>query len=312
MSEIKENISDKIRILKALEQDIRENKEIDVLKAYRQTYAKIRHQSRKALFFNVFNRVAAIMVIPLLVSTLIFMYLYLYKDSKSLQATTYTEIIAVPGSMIKTSLPDESEVWLNSGSTLRYPSCFSGEKRRVELSGEAFFDVKTNPEFPFEVEIPSGMKILAKGTSFNINAYANDHIREATLLHGKVDAIQNGRVIHLSPGEMASLDINSGQMWKTTVNLKEKTGWKEGLLIFRDTPLEEVFKRLSRHYNVEFNVQNKSSVSYRVRATFSTETITQILDVLKLAAPITWSVKKEMKQQSDLLFSRQHIDIVIN
>lgn len=309
MNEHKDNISDKIKLLQALDQDIRENKEIDVSKGFRLTRTKIRKQSRKSLFLNTFNKAAAILLIPLLLSTGILLYTFHHND-EPVPAITYTEIMAAPGSIIKTQLPDNSEVWLNGGSKLRYPSWFSGERRSVELAGEAFFEVKTNPDFPFEVEISSGMKVLAKGTSFNINAYQDDEVHETTLRNGIVDMMYQDQTFSLLPSEMISLNLITGQIEKNIVNLDEQIAWKDGMLVFKNTPLEDVFKRLSRRYNVEFNIHNKSTVNYRVRATFTTETITQILDVLKLAAPITWSVK-DMKQQDDLSFSRQHIDIVI-
>jgi len=311
MDHTEDNILNKIKILKALDDDIRENKKIETSEGYRKTLLKIKRKSRKQLVYQTFSRGAAILIIPLFISTLALLYIFLnQKDNTLLSNITYTEITAAPGSVIKTQLPDNSEVWLNSGSKLRYPSLFSGEKRIVELTGEAFFDVQTDPDFPFEVELSNEMKVLAKGTAFNINAYNDDEIYEVVLQSGKVDVIQNDQVIHLSPKEMATLNIVTGQLAKTTINIEEKTGWKEGLLIFRNTPLEEVFKQLSRRYNVEFSIHNDASVNYRIRATFSTETITQILNVLKLAAPISWSIK-EMEQQDDSSFSKQHINIVI-
>jgi len=311
MNQTEENILNKIKILKALDEDILENKRIKTSEGYRKTLLKIRKRSHKQTVYQTFSKIAAILVLPLLLSTLAFLYVFLSQKNEALLSyITYTEITAVPGSVIKTQLPDNSEVWLNSGSKLRYPSLFSGEKRTVELTGEAFFDVQTNPDFPFEVETPTGMKVQARGTAFNINAYEDNEIYEVVLQNGKVDVIQNDQLISLSPEEMATLDRVTGQLVKTTTNIEEKTGWKEGLLIFRNTPLEDVFKQLSRRYNVEFSIHNDASVNYRIRATFSTETITQILNVLKLAAPISWSMK-EMEQQDDNSFSKQHINIVI-
>lgn len=311
MNHTEDNILNKIKILKALDNDIRENKKVDASEGYRKTLFKIKRKSRKQIVYQAFSRVAAILVIPLLVSTLTFLYIFLNQEKDILLSDIgYTEITAAPGSVIKTQLPDHSEVWLNSGSKLRYPSLFSGEKRVVELTGEAFFDVQTDPDFPFEVELSNEMRVLAKGTAFNINAYNDDEIYEVALQSGRVDVIQNDRLIHLSPKEMATLNRATGQLEKTTINIEEKTGWKEGLLIFRNTPLEEVFKQLSRRYNVEFSIRNEASVNYRIRATFSTETITQILNVLKLAAPISWSIR-EMEQQDDSSFSKQQIHIVI-
>ncbi|MDR2914739.1 MAG: DUF4974 domain-containing protein [Tannerella sp.] len=298
-------------MLKALDEDIRESKSINVSKGYRNTLLKIKRESRKQFPYQTFSRIAAILVIPLLLSTLALLFLFLNRGNETLLSdSAYTEITAAPGSVIKTRLPDKSEVWLNSGSKLRYPSLFSGEKRVVELSGEAFFEIQANPNFPFEVRLPHGVKVRAKGTAFNINAYDDNKIYEVTLQNGIVDVIRNNLEIRLSPKEMATLNMLTGKVTKKTVNIEEETGWKDGLLIFRNTPLEEVFKQLSHRYNVEFSIRNDASVNYRVRATFSTETVTQILNALKLAAPIDWSIR-EMEQQGDDSFSKQHIYIVI-
>ncbi|MDR2968504.1 MAG: DUF4974 domain-containing protein [Tannerellaceae bacterium] len=310
MSNTKNDILNKIEILKALDEDIRENRCIDVSEGYRNTLSKIKKRSLKQSVYQTFSKVAAILIIPLLSSTLILFYLFVHQRNEMLFSdVAYTEITAAPGSVVKTLLPDNSEVWLNSGSRLRYPSVFSGEKREVELSGEAFFDVQTNKAFPFEVALPHGIKITAKGTAFNINTY-DDKIYEIALRNGLVDITLNSHSVSLLPEEMAKLNVETGQVGKTAINIEEKTGWKDGLLIFRNTPLAEVLKQLARRYNVEFSIHNNASVNYRIHATFSTETITQILNVLKLAAPISWSVK-EMEQQGDSSFSKQHVEIVI-
>ncbi len=307
-----DNFVGKIKILEELGTDMREYRDIDVEKGYRNTLSKIKRRSRKALLALVFNKAAAVLVLPLLLSTSLLACLYVDKDDacSGADAIAFEQVTAVAGAIVKTTLPDESEVWLNSGSTLRYPTRFSGGKRAVELTGEAFFNVETCPEIPFEVTTPSGLRVVASGTSFNVKAYDDDSVHEVILKEGRVDAVRGDEEVTLMPCEMASLDINSGQIEKTIASIDEKIGWKKGLSIFRNTQLEEVLRTLSRRYNVELNIRNRSSVNYRVYATFSTETVPQILDILKLVAPISWSVKNA-EQKEDMSFSRQQFDIVI-
>lgn len=301
----------KIQVLKALDEDIYENKNIDVKAGYGKTRLKIRKQSGKRYIWQTFNRIAAMLAIPLLLSTLILSYMQMkYYQGNTDLVITDMEVVAAPGTVIRTQLPDESEVWLNGGSVLRYPSRFGDNKRTVELMGEAFFEVKTDSDHPFEVNIPSGMKIIAKGTAFNISAYLDDMRYEATLQQGVIDVVFGQKTISLSPNEMVVYDKSAGLLQKSTVNIDEKTGWKEGRLIFRNTPLDEVFKRLSRRYNVDFDVHKNADADYGIWATFTTENIPQILDVLKMAAPIKWSIR-EMEQQNDLSYSRQRIDVWI-
>lgn len=307
-----DNLIDEIGTLEELRADIREYRGVDVEKGYRKTLSKIKRRSRKERLVSLFNKAAAVLVIPLLVSTLILTGRLVNKHDAPppAEAIAFTEVTAVPGSVIKTALPDGSAVWLNSGTTLRYPMRFSGGKRAVELTGEAFFDVTTCPELPFEVATPSGLSVVATGTSFNVKAYGDDTVHEVILQEGEVDAVCLGEVIRLMPDEMALLDTGSGQMEKTIVNIEEKTGWKEGLLIFRNTPLEEVLKSLSRRHNVVFNIKNLRGINYRVHATFSIETLPQILNILRLAAPISWSAEN-VEQQQDLSFSRRQFNVEI-
>jgi len=312
MDKNENKIYDIVTRLKALEEDIIENETIDTGRGYRLLQKKIQKQSRKRLVLSLFNKAAAILIIPLLLSSLSLLYLYMNKTDEEIdtQKVTIMEVTASPGSILKMQLPDDSDVWLNSGSTLKFPSRFIADKRQVQLMGEAFFRVEADDEFPFEVEVPSGMKVLARGTSFNVNAYPEDKLYETTLQSGRIEVTVKDKKVEVLPDEMVIYDIQGASFRKSVVNVSEKTGWKDGLLIFRQTPLEEVFKRLSRRYNVEFNIQNESTVDYGIRATFSNETITQILDALKLAAPITWSVKN-MEKQNDDTYSRQQIDVWI-
>jgi ferric-dicitrate binding protein FerR (iron transport regulator) len=309
MENNKDNILQKILVLKALEADIQENKNINKTEAYRKTRWKIKKVSRKKSMLHFLNRAAAILILPFLISTMILSYMLLTEEkAEGPVSVTFTEVTALPGMVVRTRLPDSSEVWLNSGSTLRYPARFSSEKRAVNLTGEAFFEVLSNPEHPFEVNTPDGVIVMARGTSFNVNAYPEDRVTEAVLQKGMIDIYYKGHHISVIPDEMVSIDKASELFKRSGINIQEKTGWKDGLLIFRNTPLDEVFKKISRRYNVEIVLHKETNENYRVRATFSSETLPQILDILKIAAPIRWSIK-ELHQNSDSTYSRQKIDV---
>jgi ferric-dicitrate binding protein FerR (iron transport regulator) len=310
MGNNKENILHKIFILKALETDIQENKNINKTEAYRRTRWKIEKVSRKKSMLHFLNRVAAIFILPLLISTMILSYILLEEKEEGSVSVPFTEVTALPGMIVRAQLSDSSEVWLNSESTLRYPVRFSSGKRTVSLTGEAFFEVRNNPEHPFEVNTSDGITVMARGTSFNVNAYPEDRVTEAVLQEGIIDIHYKGNHISVAPDEMISIDKVSELFKRSCINIQEKTGWKDGLLIFRNTPLDEVLKKISRRYNVEIVLHRETNEDYRVRATFSSETLPQILDILKIAAPIRWSIK-EIHQNSDLTYSRQKIDVWI-
>lgn len=92
------------------------------------------------------------------------------------------------------------------------------------------------------------------------------------------------------------------------MNLEEKTGWKDGRLVFRNTPLDVVLKKLSKRYNVDIVLHKTSNKEYKYRAAFTTETVEQILNYLKLTAPIEWTVKG-LEQNNDATFARERIDV---
>lgn len=305
----KKSTAHQIEILKALDCDIHEHESINISEGFRKTQQKIKRRSRKEIVYQTFYKTAAIIAVPLLISTFVLLYLY-QKEAKINTEFFSTEIVATPGSIIKTQLPDQSMVWLNSGSSLSYPSKFTAQKRTVKLVGEAFFEVKSDKQNPFEVEIPNGIKVIAKGTSFNVNAYEENPVYEAALQAGIIDVQFKNKTVTLQPNEMLSFAKENGRLKQSKVNIDEKTAWRDGKLIFRNTPLKEVFHALSRRHNVEFILHKEPKEEYEVWATFTTETITQILDILKIAAPITWSIR-EVEQQENLTYSKQCIEVWI-
>ncbi|MDR1225263.1 MAG: DUF4974 domain-containing protein [Tannerella sp.] len=312
MKDNDEKIKDKLLTISRLKEDIRFYKQIDVSRAYDRMMSEIVRQQRRLwlrnIFNHVFNRAASILFIPLLAGALVLSYLY-YRHTESSPAT-FAEVVVSPGTIMQIELPDHSRVWLNSESRLRYPVQFKGKTRRIELEGEGFFDVYTNAAMPFEVTAPSGLKVIARGTEFNLKAYNGDEVNEVVLQEGAVDVIYKDCQVTIRPGDMVKLDKKNSQVTRTAVQTDEKTAWKDGKIIFRNTPIEEVMKQLSRRYNVNITLQNPKQKPYLVRATFSTETLPQILDYLKIAAPIKCQIMKT-EQNEDSTFDRQQINVTI-
>lgn len=123
----------------------------------------------------------------------------------------YVDITASVGSVVRYELPDNSVVWLNSGSTLRYPTVFRGEGREVDLQGEAYFDVQTDKEHPFYVNTPSGIRVYVYGTRFNVSAYESEDYVETVLESGHVSVFMPvyGTSETLNPGERLLFDKKS-------------------------------------------------------------------------------------------------------
>lgn len=292
-----------LRKAQALGDDIKEMESIDVMGAYRQTQAKIKTNKRKSMY-NQLMRYAAFLTIPLLLTSLFFGYLYFGGTDEEEQ---YAEVTAATGSVIRYELPDHSVVWLNAGSTLRYPTVFRNDNRNVELKGEAYFEVQADKKRPFYVNTLNGLKVYVYGTKFNVAAYDDDSYIETVLEKGKVNVITpNQETIVLAPGEQLLYDKQSQKSKKNTVDVYGKVAWKDGKLIFRNASLEEIFKRLERHFNVDIQFDNKAGKEYKYRATFRNETLSQILDYLAKSATLKWKIQ-ESEQQTDGTLSKTKI-----
>lgn len=291
---------------KALDEAIQEYRSIDTERAWQQTWQRCQSSQRKGFTFYLL-RIAAILILPLLISTLTLGYLYIQANHTP-QEIAYLEATSAPGIVTQITLPDNSKVWLNSGSTLRYPARFMGDERNITLQGEGYFEVQSDREHPFYVATSDGFRVMAHGTKFNVNAYADDELIEATLEQGAVDILIGHQRETLSPGEQAIFDKNTSTMHTQKAQVDVKTAWREGKLIFRNATLKEITKQLARRYNVDINLHDESRTPQRFRATFTNESLPQILDYLRMSAPIQWS-STQGKQQTDDTYSRQRYDV---
>lgn len=181
-------------------------------------------------------------------------YILNYSDttgrlSEEVVADLRDELSVPRGGEFQVILADGTKVWLNASTTLKYPRRFSGGERRVQLTGEAYFEVSHHPEKPFIVETPA-MDIRVLGTAFNVNAYEGEETVHTTLVNGKVDVCYRGGVpVGLQPGEQ--LLVVNDSLIRKEVNLRHFTSWKEGRFLFENTTLEEIARQISRWYDVE-------------------------------------------------------------
>lgn len=296
-----------ILIAKAIDADICDYDNYDIEQAFARNQKRITAYSWKQKYLNNALRIAAILLLPFILSTGFLSYLYINRLQED-KHISYLEVVSAPGIVTQMELPDKSKVWLNAGSSLRYPSHFTGDERTVYLSGEGYFEVQSDRLHPFYVSVNEKMKVKAHGTKFNVNAYSDEMWVETTLETGKVDVLIHKQSVLLKPNEQAYYSKSDQKLLIRTVNVEEKTAWKDGRLVFRNTSLDEVIKRLSRRYNVDIVMHRKTDIDYKCRASFSTESVTQILDYLKLVAPIDWKIV-ETEQLKDSSYPRQRIDI---
>jgi ferric-dicitrate binding protein FerR (iron transport regulator) len=265
----------------------------------------------KARFISLFSRVAAVLILPLLVYSL-FLTSRITKSGlldSSVQVAWQT-VKTTPGMQTDLFLPDGSHVWLNSGSELKYQVPFTTDFRKVELVGEAFFDVTKDQAHPFLVQA-GRLNIEVKGTRFNVINYKDEKSGEVILESGSV-RIFSGKyadqntLATVKPGERACFDYLHNQMTVSQVDLTKYTSWKEGLLIFKNDPMDVVVQKLSRWFNVEIELQSPELKKYVYTATYRDETLAQILELLKISAPIKYSIS-DRKKMDDSSFSRRKI-----
>lgn len=148
------------------------------------------------------------------------------------------------------SLADGSMVWLNAESSLRYPVAFTGDERKVEVTGEAYFEVSHNVSSPFVVQ-KGDMKVIVLGTHFNVNTYDDEAEIKVTLLEGSVKVDKGNNEQLLSPGEQALLTREDRIRLVNNADLEETMAWKNGKFSCRNMDLEDIMRQVARWYNVD-------------------------------------------------------------
>ncbi len=169
----------------------------------------------------------------------------------------YNTLLVPFGKRAELRLADGTRVWVNSGSKLIYPVVFQGKKRQVYLSGEAIFNVTHNKNMPFQV-ISDNQKIEVLGTIFNVSTYP-DEPNSTVLKQGSVFIkYKNEKSIHLKPGQMAEYNSSVDSLSSKFVNPDDYFSWREGFLSFKSSSLIVIINKLSRYYNVDIKLLDKS------------------------------------------------------
>jgi len=234
---------------------------------------------------SLLTKVAAVLFIPLTIFMLINRDRFVSTDY-----VAYSEIYAPVGTRTKFNLPDGSVGYLNGGSTVKFSNVFKGKSREVQLKGEAFFDVQSNPKKPFVVS-GSNINVVAYGTSFNVEAYPEDNVNKVTLVKGKVEVLAKTEsklqsLGILAPGEMCVFNKEKSSHQFTQVDAAKIVSWKDGKLVFSNEPFDEVVKKLNRRYSVNITIKDEKLKTYTYLATFEDETLDEVLKLITISAPI--------------------------
>jgi ferric-dicitrate binding protein FerR (iron transport regulator) len=182
----------------------------------------------------------------------------IYEESGQQHQLLYNTMSTPKGRQFRLTLPDGSGVWLNSASSIRFPTVFAEEERKVEVTGEAYFEVAENPAKPFRVSINNKAEITVLGTYFNINAYDNEESIATTLLAGSVRVTNllqpaaGSAPVTLQPLQQAQISpAGAGIQLVSNVDPEKVMAWKNGLFHFENATLAEIMRQLERWYDIE-------------------------------------------------------------
>jgi ferric-dicitrate binding protein FerR (iron transport regulator) len=261
-----------------------------------------------------FLRIAAIVVVTFLLGGTLSYFIF---NSKPIAVYSDCEVSASPGSTSEIVLPDQTHVWLNGGSKIKYSTSFNQNDRLFYLEGEGYFKVAKNKNLPFIVDA-FGFEVKAIGTEFNVKAYKDDETIETTMVDGKVTLQHSAENILegviLVPNQKATFfKLKETLTIEVLKELKEKkeefeyipenrliiasridpksiVSWKENQLIFEREKLSVLVEKLSRKYNFTFVFKSDDIKRFRFSGTLEDETLQQVMDVIKISSPIDYTI----------------------
>ena len=243
-------------------------------------------------------RVAAILFIPLLLGSIAVFYTMQNRIDQQNNTVAMQQVMASPGSRVHFTLPDKTEVWLNSESTLEFPLNMKYlDQRRVRLTGQGYFKVAHDKLHPFFVDV-NNMSVRALGTSFDVSCYENDKEISSTLEEGSIALMSKSEkeFARLVPGQQAVWNKNTNELEIKDIETIQATSWKDGKLIFKNASLSEVTNKLERWFNCEIKVDpqlNESDLKYT--ATIQDETLGEVLKMIEISTSVrTKIVKREV------------------
>jgi transmembrane sensor len=208
---------------------------------------------------------------------------------------SYAEIHSPAWTRTSFILPDGSKGWLNSRSSLKYKVNFLND-RHVELSGEGFFDVESDPDNPFSVSA-GDIEVKVHGTKFNVAAWAEEDNLEIVLEEGEIELTlhESDSSFKLKPNQLAIYNRSDKKFTTEVVESAKFLAWTEGKLVFRNDPPEVLKRRLERWYNVDIEIIGSFHEDFRLRATFVDESLEDVLHILKRSLNIDYSIDQQSK-----------------
>jgi transmembrane sensor len=201
----------------------------------------------------------------------------------------YNTLATPRGGQYKITLPDGSKVWLNAASSLKYPAAFFGNERKVEITGEAYFEIAKDATRPFKVQV-NQMEVEVLGTHFNINGYDDEEAIRTTLLEGSVKINTKDFSNFLKPGQQAQLQKTGKIKLVNDADLEETMAWKDGNFQFENSDITTVMRQIARWYDVE--VEYKGTVSKHFIGTISRNVnLSKVLTMLQQTGEVKFIIE---------------------
>lgn len=248
----------------------------------------------KVPLYKKLSRIAAVLI-PLFVVAGGYLYYNSTKDN-------LIEVTVAYGEEKHIFLPDSSEIWINAGTTIKYPKEFKKEQRTVYLDGEAYFSVQKNISKPFIVET-NNLSVKVLGTRFNVKAYTSDENVVTTLTSGKVEVTADNNSYILKPNEQLTFNTKTSTTIVDEVPPNETDAWLSGQLIFTDASFSDILQTLERKFNL--SITNNATISPTKIYTVKFLKDEQLNDILNILGEIM-NIKYQ-KQGNQLI-----IDNIIN
>ncbi|MGX5819255.1 FecR family protein [Chitinophaga lutea] len=206
-------------------------------------------------------------------------------------AVVYNTLSTPFGGQYRVTLQDGTNVWLNAGSSLRFPATFPQDERKVTLSGEAYFEVAKDRRRPFLVAVEGGADVRVLGTHFNVSSYADEQQQVITLLEGAVNVHYGSTDATLTPGREAVLHKASGKLNVTEVDTEAAVAWKNGYFLFDNEKVEDIMRQVSRWYDVEVRYEGDISKKAIAGSLSRSKNVSEVLNMLELTGAVHFKLE---------------------
>ncbi|HCL04873.1 MAG TPA: iron dicitrate transport regulator FecR [Chitinophagaceae bacterium] len=217
------------------------------------------------------------------------------KDGSVAEEKIFYNTISTPrGGEYQVTLSDGSKVWLNAASSIRFPTVFRGNDRKVQITGEVYFEVAHNDAKPFKVSAgKSAIEVL--GTHFNVNAYDDEVQVRASLLEGSIkvfaaDEADQQQVKILRPGQQARMSKSGRINVVNNMDTEEVMAWKNGLFVFKSTDLRSIMRQIARWYDVDIEYKGSVGMQFTGQITRNNN-VSKVLEMLELTEEVKFKVE---------------------